>query len=249
MEPNKLEQDFRHKLEQRTIQPTEMAWDRLDAMLSVTEKKKKKPGRTWMYMAASFLALLLVGTFFLNQEKQNPINATDTNNAVTTTKSEQGTTIDEAVKPTVITNPTIKEQDAVATTTTTSGSGKAATSVKKAPTVSKTGVTKSNIVPVISNEAVAATTNNEAVKVKTGPAKISVNAANLLASVDGKEINPTAVANNDVSVKKQSVKVNPNSLLSSVEGELNDSFRGKVLQSVAKNYNIIKTSVASRNRQ
>lgn len=249
MEPNKLEQDFRHKLEQRTIQPTEMAWDRLDAMLSVTEEKKKKPRRTWMYMAASFLALLLVGTFFLNQEKQNPMNATGTNNAVTTTKSEQGTTIDEAVKPTVITSPTVKEQDAVATTTP-SGSGKAAISVKKAPMVSKTEVTKSNIALLISNEAVSATTNNEAVKVKTGPAKISVNAANLLASVDRQAVNdPAMVANTNSVAKKQSVKVDPNSLLTSVEGELNESFRGKVLQSVAKNYNIIKTSVASRNRQ
>jgi hypothetical protein len=45
MEPNKIESQFKQKLEQRTIQPTEMAWDRLDAMLSVAEKKKKRPNR------------------------------------------------------------------------------------------------------------------------------------------------------------------------------------------------------------
>ena len=56
MEPNKLEREFREKLEKRAIQPSDMAWDRLDAMLSVAEKKKK-PNRAWMYMAASFFGI------------------------------------------------------------------------------------------------------------------------------------------------------------------------------------------------
>ncbi len=52
MELNNLEKDFRNKLNQREIQPSEKAWDRLDAMLSVAEKKK--PKRTWMYIAKFF---------------------------------------------------------------------------------------------------------------------------------------------------------------------------------------------------
>ena len=36
-----MEQDFKKKLDKRSIQPTDMAWDRLDAMLTVAEKKKK----------------------------------------------------------------------------------------------------------------------------------------------------------------------------------------------------------------
>ncbi|RZJ64488.1 MAG: hypothetical protein EOO45_18775, partial [Flavobacterium sp.] len=67
MEPNKLEQDFKNKLNEREIQPTPMAWDRLDAMLTVAEKKK--PKRTWMYIAASFLGFLLVGTLFFRQQQ------------------------------------------------------------------------------------------------------------------------------------------------------------------------------------
>lgn len=67
MEPNKLENDFRNQLNQREIQPSEKAWDRLDAMLSVSEKKK--PNRTWMYVAASFLGFLLVGTLFFKQSE------------------------------------------------------------------------------------------------------------------------------------------------------------------------------------
>ena len=239
MELNKLEQDFKQKLEQRTIQPTEMAWDRLDAMLSVAEKQKKKPGRKWMYIAASFLALLLVGTFFLNKEKQNIV--TNVNNTVTETRSERGTTIDTAVKPSVINEP-FTEEEAVATTTSTSA-GKASLPSLKSAISKKSDI--SNTVVVTTNEK--ASSDIEVTKIKLGPAKINVDAADLLASVD------TPAANEAMAVsakaKKQSVKVNPSSLLSSVEGELDDSFRGKVLQSVAKNYDKIKTSVASRNHQ
>jgi len=78
MEPNKLENDFRNKLNQREIQPSEKAWDRLDAMLSVTEKKK--PKRTWMYIAASFLGFLLVGPLFF---KQSEVEIEKTNQVIT----------------------------------------------------------------------------------------------------------------------------------------------------------------------
>ena len=244
MEPNKLEQDFRHKLEQRTIQPTEMAWDRLDAMLSVTEEKKNKPSRTWMYMAASFLALLLVGALFLNQESQNNKDGVNTNdNRVTEGKSEQKTSVGESFKPTVVESQDVSKEEGVVTTTT---NYKAAPSVKNSDPI-QAATAKSNVVPAVNKEAVAATTTIEDAKVKTGPAKINVDAEELLASIEAPVVTDQVAATGKP--KKQSVRVDPNSLLTSVEGELNDSFRGKVLQSVAKNYNIIKSSVASRNRQ
>jgi hypothetical protein len=238
MELNKLEQDFKQKLEQRTIQPTEMAWDRLDAMLSVAEKQKKKPGRNWMYIAASFLALLLFGTFFLNKEKQDSV--TNINNSVTETRSERGTTIDTAVKPSVINEP-FTEEEAVATATSIS-TGKVSVTPAKIISSKKSDISNSVVAATNDN----ADSNTDVTKVKSGPAKINVDAADLLASVDTPVVNETIAVTKS---KKQSVKVNPNSLLLSVEGELDDSFRGKVLQSVAKNYDKIKTSVASRNHQ
>jgi hypothetical protein len=40
LKPNNIENQIREKLNSREIKPTEMAWDRLDAMLSVAEEKK-----------------------------------------------------------------------------------------------------------------------------------------------------------------------------------------------------------------
>lgn len=74
-EQNKLEQEFKSKLQDRTIQPSNAAWDRLDAMLSVAENEskpdtneKKKPQRLLLYIAASFVAFLLVGVLLLNMQ-------------------------------------------------------------------------------------------------------------------------------------------------------------------------------------
>ncbi len=52
MEPNKLETQIKEKLNSREIQPTEMAWDRLDAMLSVAEEKKTK---RFPFLTAKFI--------------------------------------------------------------------------------------------------------------------------------------------------------------------------------------------------
>ena len=69
MEPNKLETQFKEKLNSREIEPSEMAWDRLDAMLSVTEEKKTRRSFGWLYIAASILVLGTAGMFFFNQKK------------------------------------------------------------------------------------------------------------------------------------------------------------------------------------
>ena len=71
MEPNKLETQFKEKLNSREIKPTEMAWDRLDAMLAVSEVKKPKRKFTWLYIAASFVGFLLITTVVVI-EKTNP---------------------------------------------------------------------------------------------------------------------------------------------------------------------------------
>ena len=75
MEQNKLETQFKEKLNSREIKPKEMAWDRLNAMLSVAEPSKgeqvQKPKHkfTWLYIAASFIGFLMISTVFFNQKE------------------------------------------------------------------------------------------------------------------------------------------------------------------------------------
>jgi hypothetical protein len=237
MEPNnRLENEFRRKLEQRTIQPSQMAWDRLDAMLSVTEEKRK-PKRTWMYVAASFLGFLLVGTLFLKQGSDNSNNVIKDNTntvanspapAATQEKPQGGNPSTEtiAVQP----EAAYKEEVQVAAQTKATN--------KKAVTVKGAAVnTKTFDVPVTSNEAVAAVEQQQ------------VQEKIIKSNDTEKLLNESLAQNESTAKKKSSLKVDPNSLLSSVEGELDQSFKEKALQGAVKNFNAIKTSVANRNHK
>ena len=64
MEPNKLDFEIKQKLDARTIQPSALAWDRLSAKLDSAEKTKVKRNYKWIFIAASFVGFLLIGTVF-----------------------------------------------------------------------------------------------------------------------------------------------------------------------------------------
>ena len=220
MEPNKLENEFRDKLEQRRIQPSEMAWDRLDAMLSVTENKKPKKNRAWMYMAAALLVFLLAGILFLNQEKQSN-DIENTNNSVVTTEKENSETVPNPNAQVTIEEAVVMQPNP-STVTVKEGNG----------TIQKIQQQNNKVNNVVAdNESVASKDTKEAQNI------VSVNTnENLLAS-----------ATNEMPKKKPSITVDPNSLLSSVEGELNESYRSKAFQGVVKSFNTVKVAVANRN--
>ena len=71
MEQHKLENEFRNKLNQREINPSENSWDRLDAMLALAEENKPTRSYSWIYIAASILGFAFLGTFFFSQSKKN----------------------------------------------------------------------------------------------------------------------------------------------------------------------------------
>ena len=61
-----FEKNIKEKIIQRKIQPSAQAWDKLEAMLNEQEVQvvKKKSPRTFLFIAASLLALVSLGTFF-----------------------------------------------------------------------------------------------------------------------------------------------------------------------------------------
>lgn len=235
MEPNKLEKDFKEKLDRRTIQPSEMAWDRLDAMLSVTEKKKPKK-RTWLYIAASFLGFLLVGTIFFNQSE-------------VVIETEKGVVATEEKSEKAIDNNSQKEENTTSSNQITAvNSGAIASRMpaqKKNPKVSPSSVPLKKESQVLQStqeniEAIASTGQNETVK-----ANKYIESEKLLAEAE------TRIQSQSIKkyVAKSNVKVDSKGLLSTVEGELNESFRDKVIKSIGKNYENVKISLSNRNNE
>jgi len=242
MEPNNFEKDFREKLNQREIEPSNKAWDRLDAMLSVAEEKKtiqltseKKSNKKWLYIAASVVGFLLVGTFFFNQ-KENAIQAPE--NPVVVKDAEK----DSVEKPTLNHIDVSKTEIAVSENQSKESlNQEEKINKQKSDKISKNvsnQIAESSI--IIKNNQEKQSTNNQPAVAETSK-KESVD--QLLETAENK-----VVAENSAKSKAK-IKVNANDLLNQVDGELEESFREKVITKVNKNYQSVKVALANRNQQ
>jgi len=239
MEPNNFEKDFREKLNQRKIEPTYKAWDRLDAMLSVAEKKQLKKKNKWLYIAASIVGFLLVGTFFFNKNKtvQNP------DNSVVAKENRKG---DSVVKPALNIIDSVKTEIAISENDATHISTKIsiAKKIKRNQKTNKIIKNESNQIAessvIIKNNQEKQSINNQTSAVEN-PKSSSVD--QLLNSAE-----KAIVAENSAKPKSK-IKVNASDLLNQVDGELELSFREKVITKVNKNYQTVKVALANRNQQ
>jgi hypothetical protein len=241
MEPNKLETQFREKLSAREIQPSPQAWDRLDAMLSVAEEKKTKRPFCFLFIAASILVLVTAGMFFFNQKD---IEVTPTNSVVVQEKD----TVNSSSNKFQIPNLEDKQQNQVAISS-------------EIGTINKQEEKKRN--PLIINQK---TNNNQIIKNKEIEYQIAEDIAqkNLPKIIDrtlivinngaNKKADELLVTNldnatNPTSVKNSKIKVNAKSLLSQVDGELDQSFRETKLEKIQRNFKTVKEALVNRNNQ
>ncbi|MCV9928398.1 hypothetical protein OIU83_12075 [Flavobacterium sp. LS1R49] len=240
MELNKLENEFRKKLNEREISPSDKAWDRLDAMLNVAEKTKPKKKYTWMYVAAGFLGFLLVCTVYFNQREtlvNNPKN-------VIVVKEEQAK--DTIAKPNnsiedkIILKP-LKSNVVVVKETQEVQEGKSEKVNQNR--INKNQVAERSIIKETNTENWK---NNQETESKNNQTSIAENSKN--ATVD--QLLTTAektLAMDKSTQQKSRVKINASDLLSQVDGELDLSFREKVINKVNKNYQTVKVALANRN--
>lgn len=235
MEPNKLEKQFREQLNSREIKPSEMAWTKLDTMLSATEKPKAK--FPWLYVAASFTALLLIGTvYFTFQEK-----------TIKTQKNEVviQKTVDTKIK--AITSDSVslkmeKKESIVQIIQKSTSKSNQSSELKQESRVVKnqeaevSGLNqhKDDIIVVSSEEK----------NFKSISKNKYVSAEKLLA-----EISNTKFESADKTMRNTTkvISVNPNILLSNVETELNQSFKESALDRLNKNFKTIRTVLVNRN--
>ncbi|WJS96482.1 hypothetical protein NYQ10_08465 [Flavobacterium johnsoniae] len=240
MEPNNFEKDFREKLNERKIEPSNKAWDRLDAMLSIVEEKKpkKKSKRKWLYIAASFIGFLLVGTIFFNQNKNN-VEPTET------VVVEKETEKDSISKPILNKVDSIKSESVIAEKTSEE------TLIKK----EKTNPEASGH---ISNKSINNQSNQIAessIIIKNNQEKQSTNNQNAIAENSKKENVDQLLEKAEEKVlaqgttKKAKIKINANELLNQVDGELELSFREKMITKVNKNFQEVKVALSNRNQQ
>ena len=246
MEPNNFEKDFREKLNQRKIEPSEKAWDRLDAMLSVAETKKptvrlrslQDSKRKWLYIAASIVGFLLVGTFFFNQKKD-------------TIETPKSVVIEENIKKDSVAKPTINKVESVQTETIIAEKTSTEIAVQKSnKQENNLNQTPNKAIKSESNQIAESSViikNNQEKQSNTNPVVVTENPKKENADQLLEKAEKSILA--ESSVKKSKIKINASDLLNQVDGELELSFREKVITKVNKNYQTVKVALANRNQQ
>lgn len=235
MEPNNWEKEIKEKLNSRDIQPTDTAWDRLDAMLSVTEKKKVKPVRVWMYAAAGFIGILLTASLFFkvtqNQETVPVIN-NNINSFVVAPTAPLGT--DSITIGNILDN----NQKSVV---------KPATMVMQQSVVNTPAQVKHKTKNSINTKYINAqpgiiVNNSSDLAVSGTPLSVP-----LTPDMEAEKLLEETLLSVKLSKEKPTVKVNANSLLNEVEDQLDNNYRSKTWQTITEKYNAVKTSVVNRN--
>lgn len=237
MGQNKMEQEFGKKLNQREITPSANSWDRLDAMLTVAENQKPRRDYSWLYVAAAILGFLLIGGIYLS----NPPEMIDVR------KDEVA--IDHQTKDSVK-SPKIEHEEFSA--------GRTSESVA----ATRTGIVTATPNRLLHKNSTANKTNNLVEKRQESIAVIekkSEEKSNINPSIINQKTEQVSVTKVDElmanvtpapkSGTQTSVKVNAQNLLSQVDGEVNLSFREKVLRKINRNYQEVAEAVSSRNTQ
>jgi hypothetical protein len=219
MQRSNFEKEIKEVFEKRTIQPSAQAWDRLDAMLDLNSKKKSN---SWIYLAASFVGVLLMATIFFSQnnsqinseEKVVENNISPKKNIIHNSIGKGSSNNEE-----VITKESIEIVESKVT--------------KKDKKFIEKDLFETNV--LVQNKVQdTASKNNERIAI------VQV-------------IPPLVIVENTSDIKQNppstDIVVDASSLLSQVDGELNLSFRNKVLKNLSTKYQKVKVAVVTRNLQ
>lgn len=263
MEPNKLEKQFRDQLNAREIQPSAQAWDRLDAMLSVAEEKKTRKPFGFLFIAAGILVLVTLGLFFFNQND----TVISTPNTIVGTEPKT----DTVQNPTEnIPSPIVesqKQNEVVATSdvqpktnnnvTLSAVEGQQKRTNQKGVSISNQSVNNQN--PIINRDKPIEFQNPSDIAIKDLPKiqdkkdiyiKVD-NTKKIFTSPNRDELLLAELdkVSKQMTDSKSNIKVDAKSLLSQVDGEVEYSFREKMLQKINKNYQEVKVALANRNNE
>ena len=248
MEPNKLETQFKTKLNSREIKPSNSAWDRLDVLLTVSEKPKRN--LNWMYIAASFLGFIFIANVFFSQTE----NVSDKEKVVFVREKElknlpAGMQVEKKLKNenqivqhSIINQETNQKNQLVQNSIVTRELRSNWRSNQK--TNQKNITNQKNLNQLVKNEIVNQKTEQKPIILESNKELQKIVAINTL------DKNDEAILDNLTSkqIEYSKISIKPNDLLSQVDGELELTFREKVIQSVSKNFKSVKVALENRNK-
>jgi hypothetical protein len=264
MAPIKFEEQLKDKLEKRSIQPSQDAWNKLSDKLDKAEDKQSNKGFWWLGIAATVVGVLLALTFVfkLNTEIIEPVIVDTKKENVIDTKVLQNKEVFKESNTLVVEQKDITETKNNQTKNTN-------TQIDKAPLKTIVNQKQEAIIKEAdaNSTAVANANTTDATKSNTEKAVEVLSfedqkVKDVVAQIqqlqkDNKEITTEEidalleVAQKEITMQKlyneATNKVDANALLQSVEDDLEQSFRAKVFEAIKSGYESVKTAVAERN--
>lgn len=224
---NNFEKQLKKSIQNRTITPSESSWDRLDAMLAVRENNKTTKKNYWLPIAASLLLFSSIGYFFYNQNTNKKPFPQQSKTSIVQ-KNEQNLTKKNGIESKINTSTT-----KLATSTFRTNEA-----INNSSTSSQNKTEIKNNLPQLVNNNLEQTNEISSISTTEQKSYSYITPERLLAEVEGRKTMPTTTK-----TFKPAVKVNANELLSSVENELNQTFKEKALQKFKE----AKSAFANRN--
>jgi hypothetical protein len=224
MAQHKIDNQIKSKLDSREIQPSSQAWDRLDAMLTVSQDKKSKKGYGWFFVAASVVLFFGFGFLFFYENETPKTNnsipvVTTSNNKIDSVKTNK-----IALISTENTKPILVQNENNFSTTQKNKNSEGSKELVKGENVSDEKITSNFQLPTPNPQL----PSSEKLLVEV--------------QVNEKEI-PSDRKNNS----KSKIKIDAASLLSTVEKELDENHKETTLDKLTKKFQDAKSALANRN--
>ena len=224
MAQHKIDNQLKEKLNTREIQPSSQAWDRLDAMLSVSENKKSKKGYGMLFVAASVVLFFGLGFFIFNQNEEPKIN----NSIPVVTSVDEDIDSIDANKINQISvqkeQPILVQNENNFSTTQTNKKSEGRKELVKGENVTDEKITSNSQLP---------TPNFQ----HPSPEKLLVEVP----------VNQKEIPSNKKNSVTSKIKIDAASLLSTVEKELGENYKESTLEKLTKKFQDAKSALANRN--
>ena len=220
MEQDNFNKNIKEKFNFRTIEPSETAWNKLDAMLTLAEEKKQPKIFFWLSIAATFILFTGVGYVFFQQNEETKLIPSTEEIVTSKTNSKTDTHKQNLEESSVSFENKLNNN---ATISTTSESKKSTTIHTDQNENSKLEVYETAL---LKQQEVVTVNEIKKEGIKQEIKETTYNYTTpetLLAEVQGQK-KPS-----NISSFKSTLRVNPNDLLQAVESELDQTFKEKTI--------------------
>lgn len=242
-----LENKFKEKLEDRRIEPTASAWDRIEGKLEVAQGKKKSKAVLWMAIAASFVAGVFLTAVLFNGGDSNATNViVNTSNSQEAGEENRYVPVEPSLEVPEVQVVDIVESEGEGSTESTLSRKRIAKKTNNKQLVEK-------LVPhqIAKPETVNSSRNVVQVEAEEPslPIENTISEKEAVASVEADKLLKDAQRDivSEGLFNKNSNRVDVNALLLDVEAEVDpDTFKDKVFQTLKKQFDRAVEAVANK---